>query len=251
MKFTITTNARDVIASMGDVAARHIPFATALALTRTAQEAQRHEQHEMRDVFDRPTPFTLSALRVVPATKTNLTASVEIKDSAAKGVAASKYLAPEVYGGRRDLKAFELALFHAGVLPPGHYIVPGEAAKLDAYGNISRGQITQILSYFRARLDVGYTSNATEKTRARLKKGSKRRYGIVYFVSKPGDRLPPGVWMREIHGLGSRVRPIMMFVTRAQYEAIFDFHYVIERTAQEVLPKEFELALAEALRTAR
>lgn len=251
MRVSIKTNAASVISSMSDMEHRQIPFASALALTRTAQEIHRREVHEMRDVFDRPTSWTLSALRVIPATKTKLQASVEFKDFAGKGIPATKFLPPQVYGGGRNLKRFERALALVGVLPPNHMAVPGQAAKRDAWGNMDPGQIVQILSYFRAFPEVGYRANITDKRRAQLAKGSKKRYGVVYFATKPGDRLPPGVWMREIHGLGSRIRPILIFVTRAYYDAIFDFHYVAERTAEEVLPKEFGLALAEALRTAR
>ncbi|MGE0289663.1 MAG: hypothetical protein AB7P16_25525 [Bradyrhizobium sp.] len=247
----MNTNAGAVISGMTDIERRQIPFASALALTRTAQEIHSREQHEMRDVFDRPTPWTLSALRVKPATKTKLEASVEFKDFAGKGVPATKFLPPQVYGGGRNMKRFERALSLVGVLPPNYMAVPGEAARRDAWGNMDRGQIVQILSYFRAFPESGYRANITDKRRASLAKGSKKRYGVVYFTTKPGGRLPPGVWMREIHGLGSRIRPILIFVTRAYYEAIFDFHYVAERTAQEVLPKQFDQAMAEALRTAR
>ncbi len=34
----------------------------------------------------------------------------------------------------------------AGVLPGGMFWVPGSAAKMDRYGNISTGQIVQIVS---------------------------------------------------------------------------------------------------------
>lgn len=251
MKVIMNTNAASVISGMTDLERRQIPFASALALTRTSQEIERREQHEMRDVFDRPTPWTMGALRVKPATKTKLEASVDFKDFAGKGVPATKYLPPEVYGGARNMKRFERALSLIGVLPPNHWAVPGAAAKLDAWGNMDRGQLIQILSYFRAFPESGYRANITDKRRATLAKGSKRRYGVVYFATKPGGRLPAGVWMREIHGLGTRLRPILIFVTRAYYEGIFDFHYVAERTAQEVLPREFDKAMAEAVRTAR
>ncbi|SER86124.1 hypothetical protein SAMN04244573_04468, partial [Azotobacter beijerinckii] len=48
---------------------RQMPFATALALTRTAQLAKEAIEQDMRSVFDRPTRWTLNSLRLIPARK--------------------------------------------------------------------------------------------------------------------------------------------------------------------------------------
>lgn len=225
--------------------------ATALTLTRTMRLVEKAELHEMRDIFDRPTPYTMSSLFLRPAKPTQLEAIVGFKDQATKAVPASKFLQPQVSGGARELKRFERALFHAGVLPPGHWLVPGEAARMDAWGNMSRGQIVQILAWFRAFPENGYRANSTPATRARLMRGGRKRHGLAYFVARPGGHLPPGIWMREIHGLTSRPRPVLMFVMRTHYEPIFDFHYVAERTVQRELPGQFRAAMAEARATSR
>ena len=49
----------------------------------------------MQLVFDRPTPYTLNSTFVSPATKTKLKAEVKLKDESAKGLPATKYLAPD------------------------------------------------------------------------------------------------------------------------------------------------------------
>ena len=204
----------------------------------------------MRDIFDRPTPYTLSSTYLKPATKNSLVAHVKLKDSAFKAVPASKFLAPQITGGGRPLKRFERALRSVGALPSNMYVVPGEAARLDAYGNMSPGQIVQMLSYFRAFPEVGYRANITEKRKLSLAKGNRKRYGIAYFVGRPGGG-PLGIWQREIHGLGSRIRPVMIFVSRAYYEARFDFAGVAQKIIERELPAQLNLAWAHALATQR
>src|ERR1035441_633525 len=75
---------------------RQLPFATAKALTRTAQLIKAAEVDEMRRVFDRPTPWTLNSVFITPATKDNLIARVWLKQDAAKGTPAAKYLLSEI-----------------------------------------------------------------------------------------------------------------------------------------------------------
>jgi hypothetical protein len=238
-------------AKLGDVARRQIPFASARALTATAKIAQEREIHEMRDVFDRPTPYTLSSTFIKAATKTNLKAEVGLKDFSGKGIPAVKFLAAQIGGGERRLKRFELALRAAGHLPDDYRVVPASGAQLDAYGNIKPSQIVQILSYFRAFPEAGYKANMTDRRRKRLAKGSKRQQGFTYFIGRPGDRGALGVWQRFGFSRGSAIRPVLLFVRSTSYEAIFDFEHVAVTTAQREFPAQFSAALAEAMRTAR
>lgn len=231
---------------------RQVPYATAQALTMTAQRVADAERREMRDVFDRPTPGTLNSLLVTPATKQTLTSVVRLADDRAKGVPASVYLKTEQTGGERALKRFELALRSIGVLPDGYFIVPGEAAEIDSYGNMNPGQIVKILSYFKAFNTAGFRANITDKRKRSLAKGTKSRVGTAYFVGRPGDgKLPLGIWQRFHLAHGSAIKPVLIFVDGARYEGVFDFRYVAELTVKRDFPIQFAASLAEALRTAR
>lgn len=237
---------------LSDLQRKQIPFAASVAINRTAELVKSAEELEIRDVFDRPTPLTRSAVFVKRSNKQSLEAVVGLKDYAAKGTAASKYLATEITGGVRRLKRFERALRAVGVLPEGMFALPGTGIELDAYGNISPGLITQILSYFKAFPEAGYKANITAARRAKLKKGTKSKRGFEYFVGRPGDgRLPLGIWRRINTGFGSAVKPVMIFVERAGYEALLDFVYVASQTVEREFPRQFRAALDEALRSAR
>lgn len=239
------------LAALGVAGPKQVMFATRVALTRTAKLAADAEVHEMRDVFRNPTPYTLSSVFVQPATSTRLSATVKLKDDATKATPASKFLAAQVSGGQRARKRFERALEAVGAMPAGFRAVPGKAAKLDSYGNMSRGQIIQILAFFRAFPEMGYKANMTDKGRGRLARGTKKVQGFAYFVGRPGDRLPLGIYQRVSFARGTAIKPVLIFVRSTMYEAIFDFEYVAEQVVNAEFSNEFAKAYVEAERTAR
>lgn len=230
------------------------------AINTVAGEILEAERAEMRKVFDRPTPYTLNSMWIKYATATQLSAFVRFKDATSKGTTADKYLGPQVRGGDRNAKRFENALRRIGVLYPREFVVPASGVKLDAYGNISRAQIVQILAYFQAFGTEGFKANTTDKGKARLAKDSKRtgRRGIEYFVSRgPGNWFGSGSWQRgrEQHlargvysrtrfGFGSAVKPIFLFVKSVGYRPRLDFYGVANKLAAERLPEEIRRNIA-------
>ena len=108
-----------ISAALRGIAARprDVAFWTAAALTATANDVKDAEVAKMAEVFDRPTRFTLGALYVKPATPNDLTAEVRFKEGFGS-VPAWRYLGPQVEGGNRHHKSFELRLDGAGAGPP-------------------------------------------------------------------------------------------------------------------------------------
>ena len=209
LTFDVRTNVADTIAELGRQFQR-IPAATVQALNATADVVQANQVAEMRKVYDRPTPWTLGGVYTKRATQSQLTATVGLKDSSwGGGTAAASYLAPTIAGGLRGPKPYEGALRAVGALPPGYLTVPGAGAQIDSYGNMNRGEIVAILSYFSAFPESGYKANVTFAGRMRLARGTKRRLGYSYFVGAPGGgRLPLGIWKRVGFTKGSAVVPI-------------------------------------------
>jgi hypothetical protein len=227
---------------------KQMAFATALALTRTAQDVRAAEYDEMRRVFDRPTPFTMRSLFLKPATRQDLTARVWFKEDWAK--ADPHYLITQVHGGARNTKRVELWLRRAGILPPGWFITPGEAAKLDAFGNISRGQLNQVLSWFGAQPDK--YANTSKASRAKI---VKRMKGAEFFWVFPGSararHLQPGIYLRYRFAVGSAVKPVLIFVRTTSYTKRFDFYGVAKRVTDAKLVPNYLDALRQARATAR
>lgn len=210
---------------------RRANAALATALSRTASDVRQAVRAQMPGIFDRPTPYTLNSLYVKGATAHKLEAEVGFKDDRATskaGIPATYYLTPNVEGGARRNKRFERVLQMAGILPEGWFAVPGAGARLDAYGNMSLGQIIQVLSQLRLTMLAGSTRNMAFGAKSIA---AQRKAGGRFFAVRPGGggRLAPGVYQREFYG--RNITPVMIFVRRAQYRARFDFAGIVQREA--------------------
>lgn len=252
MKLSIEHNTKAVQAAL-DKAASQVPFAMSVALNDTSTEAKAMVQDAMKSVFDRPTPWVINSLRVARATKTNLVAELAFKDINS-ALSARSMVEPHVDGGARRFKAMEARLLSKGLLPKGWNAVPGAAASLDSYGNMSRGQISQLLNVLGTYSEAGY-NKANDKTRARLAAGNVKRnqYGFEYFVNPVGGKsrhLQPGVYKRYKTGFGSSLKPILIFIRPAKYQKRLDFFGMVERKVNERLAPNFDAAFKLAVATA-
>lgn len=237
-----------------DMGSKQVRFGAAHALTKTAQDVKAAELKEMLDVFDKPTRYTMNSLYVKPAKRNDLTARVWFKDHSSSGIAAADYISPHIKGGGRAMKPHEYMLRSIGALPDGYRAVPGEGAQIDSYGNMARGQIVQILAYFKAFGLSGFNANMSDKNRQAYGKRAGRGVGFAQmFIGRPGDgKLPLGIWQRvKFSSGGTAIKPLIIFVSHAQYGKIFDFHYVADKTISRVWPERLREGLAYANRTAR
>jgi len=212
-----------------------IPFARAVALTRTGQIVKKDLSEELASSFDAPTPFTRNSLFLTPATKTRNWAKVWIKDRQVK------YLYPGIMGGKRDAKGFEGLLRRAGVLPGGWFAVPTKYAPKDAYGNVPGNVVVRILAQLHASRD----SYQNETRSSRKRKGVKSK-AARYFAALPGrSHLKPGIYERLS---SSGVRPIFIFTPKTPtYRPRYSFYERGEAIARREFPRQFEKALAQAL----
>ncbi len=227
---------------------RQIPFVIASSLTKTAVKVKPEIRKEMQQVFDRPKPYTLNSIFVQPAKKKDETptARVWLKDDLESALStrqftgaglAAEYLWPQIGGGSRNAKRFEIRLRNAGLLPPGWFVVPAKGAKLDRYGDLDLGQLVAVLA------KLGTIREATDYGR---RKRNTKFANAQYFVSR-GERLHRGVWQRLD---GRKLIPVYLFVDKVSYRRIFEFDRVAREAALRILPEEFEAAIDAALRIA-
>lgn len=198
-------------------------YATAVALSRTAQAIAKEEAREVwENTFDNPVPFTRKAFGVKRATPSNLTAEVYIRP------AQEKYLSPHIRGGQRHAKQSELH-FTADTNAPGVFWVPGPGIKLNTAGNISKSDVRKIA--------------------AALRKSGK--HGEV-FAGIPRSGMPFGIYGRKFEAGRQKLVPLLIQVSKKpQYRKIFDFFGVAQRMVRTEFDKQFAKAFAEAMRTAR
>jgi len=118
LEIDVRGDVKEVTRYLTRVQRKQVPFATALALTRTAQDAAKAETAQIPKKLDRPTPFTKKAIGFKAANKHTLISTVFVKDIQAA------YLGLQITGGARTAKGKGTG-------------VPTRNKKLNKYGNIA------------------------------------------------------------------------------------------------------------------
>lgn len=219
------------------------PRAVVDAINHTAAVARKILQMEMTEVFDRPKPWSLKSLRFdeakVSRKSAEMDAAIYVSNYAAsKDNAPEAWLKAEVFGGPRRSKRLEGALRYYGILPPGHMVMPGKGARLDAYGNFSKGHMSQLLSGLgAAEMKAGLTANASQDKRS-LAKGNAK----AFFVIRRG-KTAIGIAERR----GKTMEVVLVFIRKADYARRFRFHEIVERCANRYLLRHLDEAIVKAM----
>jgi hypothetical protein len=231
---------------------KQVDFASKNALNEIAFMVKNAVTAGMPQDLDRPKPATVRALKVEKASKSNLMAVIRLNERG-EGVPSSDFLKHNITGGRRGMKRSEMMLQAVGILPGGMYTIPGAAAKLDSYGNMSRGQIVSILSYFRSfgvarfgRDTYGRNGGGKGALINSARMNRKRAASVNYFVVMPGERMPPGIWERT----KTKAKPVLMFVSPGVHKKLLKMHEraesVVDRNWNRIFDKQFNQAMASA-----
>lgn len=235
-----------------DLERKQLPFAMQRALNDTAFQLRQEWAETMTRVFDRPTPLTQRAVLYRKATRERLTAEIFLRDEAFKGTPPAKYLQAQVMGGTRRQTGKERKLVAAGLLPAGHFVVPGAGAQLDAWGNISLGQVNRILSQIGAQGDATANESAASRGRRNRREGRKTGYTTQFFALKQRrGRLAAGVYQRiRLGRLGSAVRSVLRFVSGVSYRPRYRIFNLAQRLFDRRFPENFERSLYSAVASA-
>ena len=255
MQININVTGLDQVRKAMEEMPKKAKFAAVKAMNTSMEWADTAVRREMRSVFDRPTPWVLNSLRIKYAKPSTMAAELAFKDINS-ATNANTMVFPHVEGGPRRFKAMEGRLSRIGLLPAGYNAVPGDAAKLDGNGNMSRGQISQLLNVLGTYTESGF-NKANLATRKRLAKGNAKKnvMGFVYWVNpvspKKEKHLQPGVYQRVTTAFGSSLKPILIFVKQARYRQRLDFYGITKRVVDQRFAGEFDKAFeAEKNRTA-
>lgn len=241
MIVSVHVDIKDTLRDLNAIQRKQVPFAASVALNRTAFDMQRDGSDAM-SVFDRPRGQTLKGLYVLKSKKTDLTAIVGVKSRKTGRIPVSEYLQANIDGGGRVDKRSEILLKNAGVLPKDMQARPGPDARLDRYGNMSRGQIVQILSYFKAFGSIKTSGRGFDgDTKSQKLNRGKRATARSMFV------LPSGVYERR----GRQVQYILTFTRPELYPRSYDFETIARASAARHFRGNFDKALRNALVTAR
>lgn len=222
---------------------RRFAAAVATALTRTGAAVRDDWRREIGEAIDKPTPLVLNAPRLEAASASRLQAVVSLRDQVRDGgIPPSEILGTQERGGDRRLRKFERALQAQGSMPAGHRVVPGLYATIDAYGNVSRGQIVQVINQLGSQYSPGYARVISANAAKRA--ASARRTGRQYIAipQRQGD-LAAGIYQRQ----GRALLPVFFFVRHTRYQARTHLLQAAERLAGARLRVEFDRAVREHL----
>lgn len=206
---------------------KQVRFAAVVAITRTANDVKQAVPAALSRDLDRPTRFTLDGTFVTRADRDRLEAVVGFKDRQAK------YMQLQIAGGLRQ--------------PGSRGIKLPSAIQLNEFGNIPRGVIGKLLA-------VARKEGALTKRVARRVRISR---SVELFFGDPKDqggrKFPRGIYKDVDLGGGRRqLIPLIVFPQRpAKYRPRFNFQLLAGRVVRESWPRNFNAALADALRTAR
>jgi hypothetical protein len=214
-----------------DVAKEQMPFATALALTKTGQAVKADLQAGMSSTFKTLRAYTRNSLTLRKATKTNLQATVAVRSRSVEAA-----LGVEIVGGARN-KAIEKVL--SGVMPADKYAVPGPKAKIGSDGKVSISWLRTLVS------QLGVTSKVSSGTTQRRRKQIAK--GGLFMLTERDGKLPPGIYGRD----GRHVLPYVFFVSQPNYGAKYDWVGIATNSANSHFPDELRKAAAQAMATAR
>lgn len=234
MKITVQTDSA-AMRRLLQTAEKQARFATAVALTRTAQEVRQDIPAGLDQVFDRPTPFTKRGTYIKPAKRDALVAEVGFREI------QSRYLKLQAEGGTYQPGP-------AGIRLPGNI-------QLNTFGNIPRGLVAKL----KAAADNGQLSSViARRLGASGRRKDQRGKALQLFVGKPqGDSwkdAPMGIWRRVpgVAGGPGKLVPVIVFEdTPARYRKRLDLEAIAEPVVRRVFARHLAAALKQALATAR
>jgi hypothetical protein len=234
---SVKVDARSTIRFLDDMRRKHVPFATALALTRTAKQVEKALASQLASGLESPSPYTKRATFSTSATKATLQAKVGIKDKKPAGGTAPAVLLKEHFGGgARGNKPMEKAVASMGLLPSGWRMVVGAGMPVDAYGNPRRNVVRELIGALRSRTQIY--------------KGKGKRMALVGYFAVPvgaSSHLEPGIYWRK----GRALRPMFLFVKQATYRKRFDLPKIGREVVDREFDQHFSAALTQATATAR
>lgn len=238
------TGLKELQNDLKDFSQRRLNAAVATALTRTAREVEKVFTKSIASNIDRPVKRTSESVFVKPATANSLVAEVGLKNRM-QGTSPSQYLPQHEFAGSRLLKKFEQALIKSGAMPQGYFVVPGRSAVLDAYGNVSRGQITHVITQLGADYSPGYQQTISKSTKKRMGTAQKhgRKYVSVHPINARKFKVSPGIY--ELQPDGSR-KAVFLFKSSVNYKKRLNLIGDGEKTAKQIFDAEFEKAINES-----
>ena len=246
----VTFDVNHMLKKVDTIKQVQIPFASSLALNNLAKDVRDNYRAEMKQRFRNPVPFTLNGMYIKASSKTNLYVEVGLKEFATKGNPTSKYLLPQIQGGKPYLTRFQKALRIKGILAPGEIAIPTQSdyLKRNQYGNVMPSQYTEILYSLQAFRDSSAFTYRREAKRVRAARQYKARTTAAFNSSR--NRYFPGIYLED-ETARQEIDSALFWITRqSNLKPKFPYIPIGAAFAQKNWNKAFGQALRKAIATA-
>ena len=246
----VTFDVNPMLKKVDTIKQVQIPFASSLALNNLAKEVRDNYRSEMKQRFRNPVPFTLNGMYIKASSKNNLYVEIGLKEFATKGNPTSKYLLPQIQGGRPYMTRFQKALRQKGILAPNEIAIPTQSDYLrrNQYGNVMPSQYTEILYSLQAFRDSSAFTYRREAKRVRAARQYKARTTAAFNSSR--NRYYPGIYLDD-EMARQTIDSALFWITRQRnLPPKFPFIPLGAAYAQKNWNRTFGKALAQAIATA-
>lgn len=221
----------------GEKVQRQIDYAKSRALNKLANQAKNALVAQGKSEFaGGSTTYTDRAVKVEYSTKTNLRARVFIADQAQGRASPLALLGQQWLGGPRGPKVMEMMFRQAGLITASEYVVPATGLRRDARGNNYPSDLKTIF----AALKIG-NAKVTKRSRSKLK-------GTIFWADGTG-KLKKGAWLQKPGRAG--VSALLLVTTQPKYRRRIDMLATVKRVVAANWQRNFDEAMAEAMRTAK
>lgn len=200
-------------------------FAIAVALTRTAKDAQKETTRQMPNIFDRPTKQTQNATGITSATKAKLFSFVFLKDLGP--VKPVRWLGIQTVGGMQRPRQ-------------GKPIMVPEGVRLNRLGNLTRSTVKNLL----LKRNVFATDGEGSRLKPGIYEGPRRR-------NRTNQRKSTARKRKRRARMAKPLKLLLSFGKKRRQRRTFPFPKIVAGVARSKFRKNFERAFADAMRTAR
>ena len=254
----------ELIGKITELQRVQIPNAGSIALNKAAYEATQQLKAEAKSKFSNPVPFTVNSFLYKKATPEDLEARIFIRDDAGKGNPPSKYLAPQIFGGRHYPTRFQGALLNTVVRnATGRNVQVGQRGKMmlanlrspktrvNRYGNMSPGQYTQILSALRSNVSSADIYGARSSGEAPVSDQQLSKYIYLdeeslyepYFRNRFTNSPKPGIYFVNRLKSGTKYYRVMTETKIPTYSGKFKFLDIAEASARQKFSEALQNSL--------
>lgn len=242
----------ELIGKINELQRVQIPKAGSIALNQAVYKASQELKSQAQSIFNNPVPFTVNSFLYKKSTTEQLEAKIFIRDQAPKGNAPAQYLLPQIYGGRHYPTRFQGALLNTVVEnATGRNVQVGQRGKImipnlrspktrtNAYGNMTPGQYTQILSALRGNISSADIYGVRQRGQAPVNDQSLSKYIYLdeeslyepYFRRRFTNSPKPGIYFVDRRTPGTRYYRVMTESRIPTYSGKFPFIDIASNTA--------------------